>query len=341
MGLSLTIGAVAGCAASLAVTAAPCQIKQVAQLQVETTNNRPIVDGTVDGQPVKILIDTGASITGITGALAKQLGLRIDPQSALHLYGVGGEKHVDATRIKKLQFGNFILTGLTVAVMSPQKSRATEAREGLFIVGSDLLSRYTVEFDFANHVMRFMMPEGCKPEQLVYWSRTFSMGEIETGRFDDTHIKTPVLLNGKRIDALLDTGAQVSWSTPYGARLAGVTNDAADHPVDDRLRGSNGERLPSFLGNFESISIGDDETVRNVNLWVADLFSADAVVATGSHLAKPVDDLPNLLIGCDFFLAHRLIASFKDHKLLFTYNGGPIFQAGGKPPAAADGMPAR
>jgi hypothetical protein len=180
------------------------------------------------------------------------------------------------------------------------------------------------------------MPESCKPEQLVYWSKSFSMAEMDTGRIDNTHIETRVLLNGKSIDALLDTGAQVSWSTSYGARLAGVTNHGADQLVDDRLRGSNGEVLPRFLGTFESISIGDDETVRNVKLWVADLFAADTAVETGSHLSKPVEGMPNLLVGFDFFLAHRVIASFKDRKLLFTYNGGPIFQASGKPPTQSD-----
>ncbi len=315
--------------------AAPCQIKQLAEFQVDTTNNRPIVEGTINGQPVRILIDTGSAVSLVTGALAKQLGLNADMPVPLHLYGVGGEKHVRATRIRRLQFGNFILTDLDVAVVSPQSSRATGAREGLFIVGADLLSRYTVEFDFADHVMRLMVPQGCKPEQLVYWSKTFSMADMDIGRIDDPHIETRVVLNGKSIDALLDTGAQVSWSTTVGARLAGVTNRAADHPVDERMRGSNGAPLASFLGTFETVSIGDDETVRNVKLWVADLFAADTAVETGSHLAKPVEGLPDLLIGCDFFLAHRVIASFKDRKLLFTYNGGPIFRAGETPPVRA------
>ena len=128
----------------------------------------------------------------------------------------------------------------------------------------------------------------------------------------------------------------MSWLTSYGARLAGVTNNAADHPIEDRLRGSNGAPLARFLGNFDSISIGDDETVHNVKLWVADLFAADTVVETGSHIGKPVDGLPDLLIGCDFFLSHRMVVSFKDHKILFTYNGGPIFQANGKPPVQGD-----
>jgi hypothetical protein len=332
MRVSCSIGAVAACATPLAVFAAPCQIKQLAEFQVETANNLPIVEATADGQPVKLLIDTGSSVSAITSALAKQLGLKTETQSTLHLYGVGGEKRVYAARIKKLQFGNYILTEFTVPVISPQKSRASGAREGLFLFGSDYLSRYTVEFDLANHVMRLLMPENCKPEQLVYWSKTFSMSDMETGRANVTQIKTQVLLNGKSIDAEFDSGAQVSWTTNYGARLAGVANSAADHPVDDRLRGSNGAPIPRYLGNFETISIGDDETVRNVKLWVADLFTADTTVQTGSHISKQVEGLPNLLIGCDFFLAHRMVVSFKDRKILFTYNGGPIFQASGKPP---------
>ncbi len=33
-----------------------------------------------------------------------------------------------------------------------------------------------------------------------------------------------------------------------------------------------------------------------------------------------------MLIGCDFLISHHIMVLFKEHKLLFTYNGGPIFQ---------------
>lgn len=334
--LLCSISAIAAFATPPTLLAASCQIKQLAEFQLDTTNNRPTVDGTVNGQRVKILIDTGSSISTINGALARQLGLKTVGQTTLHLYGVGGEKHVDAAQIKKLQFGNFILTDLAVAVMSPKNSAATGAREGVFSIGTDLLSQYTVEFDFAKHVMRLLMPQGCKPEQLVYWSKTFSIGDMEPNRVANTFIETRLLLNGKSIDAFLDSGAQVSWVTTYGARLAGVTNEASDHPTVSDLRGSNGVPVSRYLGNFETISIGDDETVHNVKLWVADLFAAATAADAGSRIAKPVAGLPNLIIGCDFFMAHRMIASFKDRKILFTYNGGPIFQASGTPPSQKD-----
>jgi hypothetical protein len=33
-----------------------------------------------------------------------------------------------------------------------------------------------------------------------------------------------------------------------------------------------------------------------------------------------------MLVGCDFFLSHRILVLAKEHTLLFTYNGGPVFQ---------------
>jgi len=60
---------------------------------------------------------------------------------------------------------------------------------------------------------------------------------------------------------------------------------------------------------------------------------------TGSNLARPVDDLPSMLIGCDFFLSHHIMVLFKEHKVLFTYNGGPIFQTVAQGPPAPEPTP--
>ena len=33
-----------------------------------------------------------------------------------------------------------------------------------------------------------------------------------------------------------------------------------------------------------------------------------------------------MLAGADFFLSHRMFVSSTQHKLYFTYNGGPVFK---------------
>jgi hypothetical protein len=85
--------------------------------------------------------------------------------------------------------------------------------------------------------------------------------------------------------------------------------------------------------------------MRNVQLQIADLFSADATVDLGSRLRRPLEDTPSMLVGCDFFLSHRILVLAKEHTMLFTYNGGPVFQLvkSSAPPQGSsdDGTPGR
>ncbi len=70
--------------------------------------------------------------------------------------------------------------------------------------------------------------------------------------------------------------------------------------------GSN--TFPSYIAPFSSFKIGEEE-IRNTRLRIADI------------------DLPNadMLIGPDFFLSHRIYVANSQHRLYFTYNGGPVF----------------
>jgi hypothetical protein len=34
-----------------------------------------------------------------------------------------------------------------------------------------------------------------------------------------------------------------------------------------------------------------------------------------------------MLLGADFFVSHRIYVSNAQHKMYFTYNGGPVFSA--------------
>ena len=93
------------------------------------------------------------------------------------------------------------------------------------------------------------------------------------------------------------------------------------------------KRLKPGEATFATFALGD-ELARNVKFWISDLFGKDTVQDTGSNLVRPVDDLPSMLIGCDLLLSHHMMVLFREHKLLFTYNGGPIFQTVAQGPPA-------
>ena len=58
------------------------------------------------------------------------------------------------------------------------------------------------------------------------------------------------------------------------------------------------------------------------------MLRAHELQATPTH--QPGADLlerePDLLLGADFLLAHRIYIARSQKKLYFTYRGGPIFQ---------------
>jgi hypothetical protein len=69
---------------------------------------------------------------------------------------------------------------------------------------------------------------------------------------------------------------------------------------------------------------------RSRTVWrgrqIADLFSANTHEITGSRIRQRVEELPEMLVGADFFRTHRILVLFEQRKLVFTYSGGPIFQ---------------
>ena len=134
-----------------------------------------------------------------------------------------------------------------------------------------------------------------------------------------------MLVNGKRVTARLDTGSRTSIISSQAARRVGSATELADQPARQTISGIAAKPLQSSLADFASLSIGD-ESIHNVKLRIADLFGRDTAIETGSHIPKPVEGSAKMLIGGDFFRSHRVLVVPQQHKLLLTYEGGPIFQ---------------
>ncbi len=308
--------------ASQASNAKPaCAINIIAEIPVRIAGNRPLIDGKIAGQAVRILIDTGSSTSFISEAEAKRLNLHLVGVDGLVVNGVGGQTRVFSTYVKGLQFGNVPPSNLRMLVIGPQKQKRNHVPD--YVLGEDFFANFVTEFDFAHGVVRLLRKQDCKPEQLVYWSKEFSMGALDRASEDAPSINTTVELDGRSISAELDSGSRTSILTRSAAETAGMHFDEETHSV---VIGLSGQPLASWVRTFPSLAIGDNETVKNVKLRVADLFGTNAAIGTESRPRDLGDVSPALLLGCDFFLAHRIIVLFDERKLMFTYNGGQIFQ---------------
>jgi predicted aspartyl protease len=79
MALGRWIWAASALSLQLCATSADgaCKILQVAELHVGRRGNSPYTEGEVNGQPVRVLLDTGAYYSFVAGGTARRLQLRL------------------------------------------------------------------------------------------------------------------------------------------------------------------------------------------------------------------------------------------------------------------------
>jgi predicted aspartyl protease len=309
-----------------------CNIHVVGEIEViDTAHNRALTQGQIDGKPVTIMIDTGSAMTWLWSDSAQRLGLHLIYQGRIKVYGVGGESQPSQTIVKHLQIGTTYANNRPFIVLESRGNRRPGAPD--LVLGNDMFASFDTEFDLAHGKIRLLRPDGCTIDELPYWTDTYLQADLESGGILSQLIKTRVLVNGKPVEAELDTGSTFSAITRQAAEQAGVTPWVKDPRPSGMLYGVGAHPVESWVGSFDSFSIGD-ETIRHVPMQIADLFGADKAVHLGSRIAKDVGGLPTMLIGCDFFLAHHVLVLSRQRKLLFTYNGGAVFEVPARVPAA-------
>ena len=98
---------------------AGCQLILTAEWPVKLERNHAVIDGTINGQPVGILINTGASMTVIARSAAERLKLdRVD--SRVQFYGIGGRSRGELTEIEEFRLGDAVLRNWRVLVVGEQ-----------------------------------------------------------------------------------------------------------------------------------------------------------------------------------------------------------------------------
>lgn len=280
------------------------------------------MDGRVNDQPVRILLDTGSYDSFIAGGTARRLNLRLR-DSGSSTRGVNGMVREQVAVVDHLEVGNFRAGDLDLHVAG-SKLGVDDDDFGL-VLGADFFRHFTTEFDLAHAVVRLLKPKECKPEQLVYWDRSYFQMDLRRLGSTDAFLMTPVTVNGVRLRAQLDTGSDFSFITTIAAHQAGVnTTDPGVQP-GSTVSGIARSPLPTWIGRFDSVTIGE-ETARNARLRIGDLFGANREQSTGTHIAVADNDTPDIILGDDFFRAHRVVVIPDDHTAVFTYNGGPVFQ---------------
>jgi tetratricopeptide (TPR) repeat protein len=321
----LLLAAAAIGASASAPASAACILHKIGELPVTMDGLTPTVAVKINGADVRMIADSGAWFGQLTPQAAARLKLRIGPLEGADLEGLGGAEQAGAAKTRDFTILGYTFHDTDFVVASPQLAPL----DGL--IGNNLFSFADTEFDLANGVIRLFKPVGCSQNtNLAYWA-------AQTGAYDsvpmpaaappDFKILVHVQVNGHDMTAIVDSGAGRSYISRDAAKTAGVTVNTAGVRTAGVGYGIGRHPVNAWTATFQTFRIGDEE-VKNAVLEIGDGQLSDA----------------DMLIGADFLLSHRVYVANSEHKLFFSYLGGPVFNldqaptakgTGAAPPAAA------
>jgi hypothetical protein len=287
---------------------AACELAKLAELKVTMNGMRPMVEARLNGHEGKFVVDSSSYYNVISSPGAAKSALKLKPPpgwlaakgpdgKTLLSVGVADELLVGDMRFKNIEF----LAG---------GNDSGSGGEG--VIGQTLFQGYDVEYDLANGVIRLMKPDGCSDAQLAYWvsgNQAFSIVDINPTTPAQPFVSGVAQLNGAQVHVLFDTGATASRISSQAAQRAGLKANPSDLVDAGYAVGIGRPAVMTHVAPFSTFKVGDEE-IRNLRLRVGDTREGT-----------------DMLLGADFFVSHRIYVSNAQHKLYFTYNGGPVFSA--------------
>ncbi len=306
---SVLIGLVA---ASTTCRAADCKITNYGTLPVEIVGNRATALLRVNGQETRFMLDTGASFNAMSQSTAGGLGLARQPAPpGLVAKGMGGVFNVTVATVKEL--------GILGGSIPNVEFFVGGSDTGMPLLGSNILNAVDLDLDLAQGKLRLMKPVGCEKLSMAYWVTGGSYRAAKLYKSDkprDQRSFVDVMINGKAVRALLDTGAPVTLISRRAAEGAGLNLAAPEVTEGPPAGGFGRARYRTLIVPVQSFAVGT-ETIQNSKMQVVE---------------GDMGDL-KMLLGLDFIMAHHIFIANSQKVMYFTYNGGRVFGLA-KPPSA-------
>jgi tetratricopeptide (TPR) repeat protein len=312
--------AVLGALAAPVPPASKCQAAKIAEFPITMAGRQPMVDARFGDKTARFILDSGAFYSTISRASAAEFGLKVSAAPPwFRLEGIGGD-----TSAGIAETDTFSLAGIKLPKVSFIVGGSDMGSTGL--IGQNILGLADVEYDLPHGAVRLMKTNGCGRTGLAYWAgdKPYTMLQLEgnpDGMFRPHTIAT-VMLNGVKIKALFDSGAQSSLLSLATAKRLGITPETPGVEFVGNGGGLGTRKVPTWLATFDKIDIGGEAINKpRIRMSQLDLGNAD------------------MLIGVDFFLTHRMFVSNTTHRMFITYEGGPVFGLSPKGARSVDGKP--
>ncbi|MCC6719386.1 MAG: aspartyl protease family protein [Acetobacteraceae bacterium] len=274
----------------LAGTPRSCGIRPYAEVPLTLSQNTPLVQARINGNPVTLLLDTGAERVLLTQEAVHRLGLVVDPARTFTEQGAGGAFSSAAAQVRDFEFAGLAIPDHPVAALPYRlPANATERVDGL--LGVTVLGAFDIDMDMPGRKMTLYGGTVCGDTAIPPWREAYITAPAEVSPRGRMHMQ--VRIGGHTLMALLDTGATASVITTRAALASGATAEQLAAAPVAVMRGVGPQPVPVRQLSFSEVQIGPER------------FAHARLLVTDSGLG-PVD----MIVGMDYLGGRRLWFSF-------------------------------
>jgi len=282
-----------------------CHLMDYGTLPVEMVGSRATTIVKINGNNTRFMLDTGAFYNTMSSANASSLGLKLQPAPfGYRISGVGGAASIQQAHVKEFGILGTTLKNVDFIV------GGTDMGNG--VLGANLLDFADLEIDLAHGKLTLFKVDHCDKESLAYWVKDgkYNVADIESADSQyDRRTFLAVTINGKKVRAVLDSGASATVLSHDAAERAGINFSAPDVKASSISIGIGSKPVKTWTVAIDSFSVGS-ETIQHSQTQVID---------------GKIGDNTDMLLGVDFLLAHHMFIANSKKKAYFTYNGGRVF----------------
>ncbi len=205
--------------------------------------------------PFRLVLDSGASRSGVTARVARALGLPPDASSPVRLRAVTGTATVPTIRVDTIEVGDILVKDLRLPILGD----ALGGADG--VLGNEGLADRRVYIDF-RHDLIIISRSRDRPADAGFMTIPFT---LERGRL----LVAQVQLGRVRAKAIIDTGGQVTVAN-LALRDALARRAKDEHVTVDQIEGVTNEVQDGEGRRAPPIQFGPIE-IRSQHMTFADM----------------------------------------------------------------------
>jgi predicted aspartyl protease len=283
---------------------AQCTARPTAILRLQYARV-PFTTVVLENHTALMVVDTGATGTTISLQAAQLLRLPLDTAPASMSLTVAGPLMRRSVILNHLGIGSLDFGRQSLPIVEAAAPQALAGQIVAGLVGMDHLGQFDIEVNLSANAMALYPIGACAGGEPPWPRGSYEMLAIAPG---NREILLPVMLDGRRLTAVLDTGAATELITRSAIERIGMTTEQAEQGGRaSRGVAAGNVAFSSRTFNFSTFSVGG-EVYRNVNFAITD-YTSNA----------------DMLLGDDWTRSHRLFISLAAHRMsVQRIDGQPI-----------------